>query len=91
MGWLMCCGGKNGKKANASLVEQIESAAKAAGKILEHGIILVPPAIRKRRRAICASCEYEGKMKCKSCGCYLILKRPLATEECPEGLWEAEV
>lgn len=67
--------------------EQVENAARAAGKILDYGIQLCDERTILYRRKICDECEYQGKVKCMACGCVLILKRPLATEECPLGKW----
>ena len=87
MGWFAgCCGGKDGK-ADPNLREQIIYAAKATGRILEDGFRIVPGKVMLERRKICDACEHQGKYKCKVCGCLLILKRPLATESCPDGRW----
>ncbi len=87
MGWFAgCCGGRNGK-ANPTLREQVAYAAKATGRILEQGFRLVDNNELRRRKQICGKCEYEGVYKCKICRCLLILKRPLATEDCPDERW----
>ena len=88
MGWMSggCCGGKDGP-AGLSLREQIIHAAKAVGTILDEGFRIVSDAEILRRRLICEKCEHQAKWKCKKCGCLLILKRPLATENCPDERW----
>ena len=87
MGWFAgCCGGRHGK-SSPTLREQIIYAAKATGRILDEGFKIVDAGERKRRSDICSKCEHEGVYKCKICNCLLVLKRPLATEDCPDGRW----
>ena len=87
MSWFAgCCGGRFGK-SDPTLREQIAYAAKAVGRILDEGFEIVDKEERNRRAGICSKCEYEGVYKCKICNCLLILKRPLATESCPEERW----
>ena len=43
----------------------------------------------KERRDICYSCEYlqTPLNRCKSCGCFVILKAILTNQECPVNKW----
>ena len=45
---------------------------------------------QKARHDICQSCDFfdDVNYKCKSCGCNLLYKIPLATSTCPKGKWE---
>ena len=47
----------------------------------------------KQRIQICLGCElYEKKLnRCKSCGCFLILKAILRDTKCPEGKWQDDL
>ncbi len=75
------------------------NATKAAGRAATAAVrrepVVVPDEVVQARRAVCESnrcgrhvvnalgdwCQH------KACGCFLPLKRRLATERCPEGLW----
>lgn len=41
-----------------------------------------------RRLTICGSCRYEQQGVCGGCGCIILEKAPMSTENCPELFWE---
>jgi hypothetical protein len=71
----------------ATLAAQAGNAVAAAGRIV--GAAFAGRQIRVsndeylRRLAICRTCEYFERERCKICGCVASWKTRLATEHCP--------
>jgi hypothetical protein len=68
----------------------INGAIGVAKNILD--IDIAPGILVNQRRDICLKCEYNsGHMTsssmCKKCGCFIILKTRLKSEECPIQKW----
>ena len=88
-----------GHKPEPTLAGQIVNGTKAAARVARAVIlrqpVMVPKEMLAVRRAICDACELwdasgnAGLGKCKHprCGCSRF-KLTLATERCPDGLWE---
>jgi len=78
-----------------SMIEQAKNLTVATikvGKALYNGDdVLVSDKVKTERQKICDTCEfYEAQSKrCSKCGCATEYKLGLATEECPEGKWQA--
>jgi hypothetical protein len=53
--------------------------------------ILAPPPVQNRRLAECYTCEHldDAEDQCQLCTCFVMAKTALATEECPDGRWDA--
>lgn len=59
---------------------------------MAHYAILASEEVQKKRMEICKKCDYYNPIstRCKSCGCFLVVKTKLAAVHCPEGYWLAE-
>ena len=72
-----------------------KAAARVASAVVRREPVKVPDEILAVRQSICEACEYWqpdgnlglGKCSHKRCGCTKF-KLQLATERCPDGLWE---
>ena len=60
-------------------------------KFIKSGCAIVSEHDRKKRLFTCYACEdYDRDLvRCKVCGCFLVLKTWCAKEECPNERWEA--
>jgi len=43
---------------------------------------------RKKREELCKSCPSNLMGLCRKCGCFIVVKVRLASEECPAKKWE---
>ena len=41
----------------------------------------------RKRKTICRRCDHNKGGLCGRCGCVIMLKTKLKTENCPEGFW----
>lgn len=46
-----------------------------------------PSDVMQFRLATCKSCEHRVATNCSKCGCFVMLKIRVASEECPAGKW----
>lgn len=51
------------------------------------GIDKAPKVIREKRLRCCSLCAHKGKICCGVCGCVLVLKVRVLSEDCPLGKW----
>lgn len=54
---------------------------------IRHGKEL-PVGEVSRRLSVCSRCVFETNGVCDGCGCPLVAKARLSTEECPFGYWD---
>lgn len=52
----------------------------------------VPQAAYQRRMDACFACPRVDRSlpqhpRCSACGCFLVLKASISTEQCPDGRW----
>jgi hypothetical protein len=69
------------------LVQGAIKCLKAQIRYMRYGKELEIKEVAKRL-TICGTCRYENKGVCGSCGCILLEKAPMSTENCPELFWE---
>lgn len=80
----------SGFKVVTNAIGAVARAAKALAVCEE---LLVTPAQRKERLAVCLTCEHfqpaTSKIgpRCGLCGCFVKAKTWLATEDCPDNRW----
>ena len=62
---------------------------KAITHYIRYRKLLVPRAERKRRLAVCSTCEYflPKTKRCRKCGCYMKAKVLFQAAECKLNLW----
>jgi hypothetical protein len=65
------------------------SVAKALAIQIAAGFPMAGKEEQFERHQICQGCKLFNKeeYKCNECHCYLQLKIPLGTSECPKGYW----
>ena len=73
----------------------VDMAASFAKSALNHAKNLfenVSDPIQKQRLQICQECPFfdAEKIKCKKCGCFLMVKTSWASESCPDGKWSSQ-
>jgi len=50
--------------------------------------ILAGDEEKERRMNVCRKCRHmSSKGRCSQCGCFIVFKSGLKTEECPIGKW----
>lgn len=49
--------------------------------------VSVSAGVRNRRRLTCAFCPLNVSGRCRECGCFVLAKTMLATEDCPKHKW----
>ena len=62
--------------------------AKNLKSVMGGNSINADPDEIKRRKSICAECEFNRKSRCMKCGCWLQYKTRLKAESCPINRWE---
>lgn len=72
--------------------KQIKNLASSVKKVVTHAIETGEVASEldsyRKRLEICKTCEHFGtKSRCNICGCFMLVKARLASEECPKGKW----
>ena len=51
------------------------------------GLGLASKEVIQERRSICDTCVHRDNKSCSICGCFIIPKTRVASEECPKGYW----
>lgn len=66
-----------------------KNALTAGGQVLRHGAEPVSKKEQKRRKTICADCEFYRKSddRCSKCGCHMNFKTRLKAWHCPIEKW----
>lgn len=70
-----------------STIDKIKGFSSAMTRWAKSGFQTVDSKEYKNRIDICKSCEYFDKGRCRICGCFMIAKCWLASEECPKQKW----
>lgn len=65
------------------------SMAKAGVALATGGQVQATEQVFEARMQACDPCDQRNKDWCNACGCWLLLKGAVATEECPLGKWPA--
>ena len=73
--------GQMAKNAAGSFAKNLKS-------VMGGNSINADPDEIKRRKSICAECEFNLKDRCMKCGCWLQYKARLKAESCPANKWE---
>ena len=72
------------------IFQDAASIAKALALQIAAGCPMASDKEQAERHKICKGCEFLNKeeYRCGKCKCFLKLKIPLGTSECPIGLWK---
>ncbi len=83
-----CCPSKKDRPEKPTLGTMAASLAAATQAWAKKGFKLVDEEERKKRFAVCISCEYiyDGG-RCSKCGCFMEIKSKLAGMKCPVDKW----
>jgi len=86
---MACCG----KAKKPSAIRVAKNAARAAGRaavrIVSTEKLFVSKEQRSERLDVCNQCEELENGRCSECGCFVVAKSWLTTEDCPTGKWKA--
>lgn len=64
-----------------------EAVARVVGAAARGESVLVPVEVRVKRKLACAFCPSNASGRCRECGCFVVAKALLATEDCPLHKW----
>ncbi|QDP48632.1 MAG: hypothetical protein Unbinned97contig1000_17 [Prokaryotic dsDNA virus sp.] len=73
-------------KKNISKINKLTNGIKGLTKSTL-GLGLASKEIIQERRSICDTCVHRDNKSCSICGCFIIPKTRVASEECPKGYW----
>ncbi|MAK37878.1 MAG: hypothetical protein CMC15_17095 [Flavobacteriaceae bacterium] len=79
----------NTESNNRKTISKINKFAKGIKGLTKStlGLGLASEEVIKERRSICDTCVHRDNKSCSICGCFIIPKTRVASEECPKGYW----
>lgn len=75
------------RSALPSMATQLGSFAGAMGRWVAAGLPRLDDDQVAARLAICGGCDQFADGRCRVCGCWLLAKARMTTEDCPLGKW----
>lgn len=60
---------------------------------MQSGFKQVDTKTKDKRLEVCKTCEFyeDSLIRCKQCGCFLLIKTGWASEDCPLQKWNTEI
>ena len=83
---MSCCGQKIRGITNVAQ-NFVLSVANAVTHAIKTKKVLAERSVTEKRVSTCKSCQYLSANRCKSCGCFIVVKTAIESEKCPKGYW----